>query len=420
MIRYDSSMRSLLAAFAALSALSLAQTPAAWEEPLAQQKWGEAEPLLRQALVGGETAPVLRGLVTVFRATGRIRDTDAMLERLVALDETAANVEDLARVKAGLGQLGRAETLYRRSLALRVNDPAADPLGSIPVRQRLAQVLLAERKFPDAEQEALAAITIRVRTVGPRHPDLAGDYTAVAKIYQAQKKWPEAAGVLETAAGIQTAAFGYEDLRLADTLDSLAECQYQLQQFDQAENALRRALAIRELNLGPSNGEVARTTDQLGTLLYHAERFGDAEPVFRRSLDIYLTLIGPENPMLERSYDNLAVTEARLEKYEEAEKLYREALKLSDGEDAKSLHDLALILVAREKRSEAEPLYRRALSVLDAPNNENPDLLKDVLTEYADVLRGLKRPAEAAKLDNRLKGDKQVPQGTPPPVAAKQ
>jgi tetratricopeptide (TPR) repeat protein len=193
-----------------------------------------------------------------------------------------------------------------------------------------------------------------------------------------------------------------------------------LQQFEQAENALRRALAIRELNLGPTNGEVARTTDQLGTLLYQAKRFADAEPVFRRSLDIYLNLLGPESSMLVRSYDNLAVTEARLEKYEEAEKLYREALKLSDSENATSLHDLALILVAREKPADAEPLYKRALAVLDAPNNENPNLLKDVLTEYADLLRGLKRPAEAAKLDNRLKGDKQVPQGKTPPVAAKQ
>jgi hypothetical protein len=47
-------------------------------------------------------------------------------------------------------------------------------------------------------------------------------------------------------------------------------------------------------------------------------------------------------------------------------------------------------------------------------------MLKAVLGEYADVLRDLKRPAEAAKLDNRLKGDKQVPQAKAPPLAAKQ
>ncbi len=415
-------MRSLPVVLVAFSALSLAQPPVVWEAPLAQQKWAEAEPLLKQALAERETAPALRGLATVYRATGRIRETDPILERLVALEETFANVQDLARVKAGLGQLDRSETLYRRALALHID--ADDPVGSIPVRQRLAQVLVAEQKFPEAEQEALTAISLRARAAGPSNPDLAGDNAALAKIYQTQKKWEPAARVWETAAGIQGHArvpgYGYEDLRISDTLDSYAECEYELQQFDQAEAALRRALAIRELNLGPTNGEVASTTDQLGTLLYRIKRYADAEPVFRRSLDIYVSLLGPDNAMLVRSYDNLAVTEARLEKYEEAEKLYREALRLSDSENATSLHDLALILVAREKPSEAEPLYKRALSVLDAPNNEHPDLLKDVLTEYADLLRNLKRPAEAARLDNRLKGDKQVPQGKIPPVAAKQ
>jgi tetratricopeptide (TPR) repeat protein len=421
-------MRSLLATLAAFSALSFAQSPATqketWEEPLAQQHWSDAEPLLKQALAGGESVPALRGLVTVYRATGRIPDTDPILERLVALDETPANVEDLARVKASLNQLDRAEALYRRALALR-SDISADPLRSIPVRQRLAQVLAAAKKFPEAEQEAVTAIALRVRAVGPQHSDVAGDYAALAKIYQIEQKWQNAAGAWKSVADIQAGAFGYDDLRLADTLDSFGECEYAARQIDQgavdqAVDALRRALAIREFNLGQTNSEVARTTDQLGTLLYKTKRFADAEPYFRRSLDIFLTLLGPENPMLARSYDNLAVTEAQLEKYEEAEKLYRAALKLSDGENASSLRSLALILVAREKPADAEPLYRRALAVLDAPNNDNPDMLKAVLGEYADVLRDLKRPAEAAKLDNRLKGDKQVPQAKAPPLAAKQ
>ena len=43
-----------------------------------------------------------------------------------------------------------------------------------------------------------------------------------------------------------------------------------------------------------------------------------------------------------------------------------------------------------------------------------------ILSEYSDLLRDLKRPADAAKLDQRLKGGKQLPQGKRPPVAAKQ
>ena len=121
-----------------------------------------------------------------------------------------------------------------------------------------------------------------------------------------------------------------------------------------------------------------------------------------------------------RAYDNLAVTEAMLEKHEQAESLYRESLKLRDAEDAGSLRNMALILVARGKPAEADPLYSRALAILDSPGNENPDLLKQVLAEYSSVLHDLKRPLEAAKLDNRLKGAKPIPAAKRPPVAAKQ
>jgi len=417
-------MRPLLAALAMFSALTFAQTPAPWEEPLARQQWREAEPLLKAALAEEETTPVLRGLAMVYRVTGRIEAAEPILERLVALDGSSANLEDLARIEASLGQLDRAEVLYRDSLTAGPN-PNVDPLASIPVRARLAQVLVTEKKFPEAEQEAYSAIALRTRAVaakllGANQSDLAGDNALLARIFQAQKKWRDAAGAWETVVAIQTNAFGYEDLRVADTLDSLATCRTELRLFDQAEDALRRALAIRELNLGPSNSDVAATTDQLGKLLYSVKRFGDAEPFFRRALTIYIDLLGSDSPMLGRSYDNLAVTEAMLEKFADAEALYREALKLRDGDDALNLRNLARVLAAQGKSAEAQPLYSRALIVLDAGNYQNSDLLPVILSEYADLLRDLKRPADAAKLDQRLKGGKQVPQGKRPPVAAKQ
>jgi tetratricopeptide (TPR) repeat protein len=124
--------------------------------------------------------------------------------------------------------------------------------------------------------------------------------------------------------------------------------------------------------------------------------------------------------MLGRSYDNLGVTEAMLEKFTESEALYREALKLRDADEALNLRNLARVLSTQGKNTEAQPLYSRALAVLDAANNQNADLLPVILSEYADLLRDLRRPLDAAKLDQRLKGGPQVPAGKRAPVAAKQ
>jgi len=422
-------MRPLLAILAAFTSLALAQTPAAWEEPLARHEWDKAEPLLKAALAEAETAPVLHGLATVYRSTGRLDAADSVLERLVALDGSIANLEDLARIKASLGSLDRAETLYRRSLELRM-DGNPDLLASIPIRVRLAQVLVSEKKFPEAEQEGYTVIAVRTRAVaanlpGANQADLAGDNALLARVFQVQKKWQAAADAWETVAAIQAGAYGDEDLRLADTLDRLSDCRFEMRLVDPAVDALRRALIIRELNLGTVNADVAATSDHLGKILYYAKRFSDAEPYFQRTLDIDLKLPGSDNPELARAYDDLAVTEAMLEKYAKAEAHYREALKLRDADDTVSLRNLALVLTAQNKSAEALPLYTRALAVLDAGNNGDPEFLKVILTEYSSLLRDLKRPADAAKLDQRLKQvdrpaapDKQTPK--PAPLAAKQ
>jgi len=417
--RYHSRMRTLVATVATFSALVFAQTPAAWEEPLARHEWDKAELLLKTALANEETTPVLRGLAMVYRSTGRLEAADPVLERLVALDGSIPNLEDLARIKASLGILDRAETLYRRSLELRMNGNP-DLLASIPILVRLAQVLVSEKKFPEAEQEGYTVIALRTRAVGANVPganqaDLAGDNALLARIFQVQKKWRAAAEAWETVAALQAAAYGEEDLRLADTLDRLSDCRFEMQLVDPAVDALRRALVIRELNLGTVNADVAATTDHLGKILYYAKRFGEAEPYFQRTLDIDLKLPGADNPDLARAYDDLAVTEAMLEKYTEAEAHYREALRLRDADDTASLRNLALVLTAQNKNAEAQPLYGRALTILDAGNNGDPEFLKVILTEYSGLLRDLKRPADAAKLEQRLKQA-----GKQAPVAEKQ
>jgi hypothetical protein len=87
-----------------------AQAPEPWQEPLSQRHWEQAG-LLKQALER-ETVAALRGLATVYRATGTARRSDPLLERVVAL-ETVANVEDLAKIKVALPNLRRAENSIR-------------------------------------------------------------------------------------------------------------------------------------------------------------------------------------------------------------------------------------------------------------------------------------------------------------------
>jgi hypothetical protein len=102
-------------------------------------------------------------LATVYRATGRLAAADPLLERVVALEETVVNVEDLAKIKVALPNLRRAEELYRRSLSLR-RQSGEDEVNRIVTHQRLAQILIAGGNYAEAEAEAVTAMTIRSRS----------------------------------------------------------------------------------------------------------------------------------------------------------------------------------------------------------------------------------------------------------------
>jgi tetratricopeptide (TPR) repeat protein len=420
MMCYKSSTMKLVFLLAAViwvqgaMAQDRAAEPAPWEKLLAERRWEDAEPLLRQALAATESPAVLRGLASVYRATGRLADADPLLERLLMLEDTFQNSEDLAGVKLALGKPDRAESLYRHSLELR-GQTGEDELKSIAPHQRLAQVLQLLSEFREAEEEAQIAVAIRTRKLGPAHPDLAGDFSILANVYQAEKKYTEAASTWEEVVRLQEAAVGIEDVRLASSLDSLATCRRELAQWPQAEAALRRVLAIRELSQGQLHADVAQTMDTLARLLFATKRYAEAEPLYQRSLNIWMQLLGPGNSILALSYDNLAVTEAALRKYDAAEGLYLEAMKLRDDEDVGSLRNLALIHIAKNDYKDAEPLFKRALGALDTSYNRGSAQLGDVLRDYADVLRQLGRPSEAAKLETRLGNLKQA--DAPPPEA---
>ena len=393
--------------------LAIAQTPA-WQTPFSEQRWADAEPLLLRAVAESPTAPALEALAQLYRSTGRLERADPVLQQLIAIAETAPNVEALARVKIALGQLDQAEQLLNRALELRLDaDPS--PMASISARRQLIQVLSAEKKFDLAVAQAMTAISIRIRGVGPDHPDLAGDYGVLARVYQGQNAWQAAATAWQVMSRIQAAAFGTEDLRVADTLENMAGCYAQMQKVPEAEAAFRRVLSIRQLNLGASHTDVAQTTDELGQLLYSAARFAEAEDFFETSLAIYMKALGPDNALLARNYDNLAVTEAALHKWVEAAAHYGAALHIRDADSALNLRHLALVNVARNDNATAEPLYRRALEVLDFPGNQNPALSKSVLEEYAALLKDMNRTADAAAIQARIDGTA-IPKTTAVPV----
>jgi len=100
----------------------------------------------------------------------------------------------------------------------------------------------------------------------------------------------------------------------------------------------------------------------------------------------------------------------------DAEPLVKQVLTTRESETVTSLNTLASIYVARDNFLEAEPLYRLSITILDkrgvlsakhtggaSSADPNLELLADTATDYAELLKKMRRKGEASKLEARIR-----------------
>lgn len=144
----------------------------------------------------------------------------------------------------------------------------------------------------------------------------------------------------------------------------------------EAEETHRLALSIREKNEGPDHPDVAYSLINLGKVYYDEGKTSEAAALFNRAVSIFFKIPAenqtPENMLAAAGADyNLAL-------------IYRDSKNYSESEKY-----LLLVLLIKGK--------------LEGQNH--PDLI-DPLQTYAAVLRLMKRPSEATKVEARIRAIK--------------
>jgi tetratricopeptide (TPR) repeat protein len=345
------------------------------------------------------------------RRAGRIRQTEPLLEQLLALEiaERGESAEEVAPVLEQLGRIAtltrdydRAGELYRHAIQVVEGAQGRNSPAVIPMLQALVRTQHIAQKFDEAVATQTRIISIRL-TKAPdskeANAELASDYVVLARLYAAQKKFNQAAPFYTWAVELLEKQFGYDDSRLLPALDGLSSALREDHKWEQAVPVTLRAIPIREALVGPMHPDLAQTLDNLGTSYFALKRFSDAEPVYERSVQIWIQHLGATHPMVATSFDNLGVTYASQNKFDKAEEIYRKALGIRDAEDAASLRNLATVLSARGKYADAVPVYKRALVVMTEPTAT----LASTLSDYADALHHLNRKVEASRIRARAK-----------------
>ena len=373
----------------------------------------------------GRAVAVTRFLVGLFQvadpAYSRGREITAreLLDRGVAgLDSGLAGQPSvqaellgvLGTIHHGLGFLGRADSLLRRSIAM-IRSGAGDRLTLAARLTDLGGVLENRSQYAAAESVLTEALAIRRRELGTRHADVAVTLGNLAATLHSLGKDSVAELMYRDVLRIDSVAFGPESPELAQDLSNLGVMWDDLGQPARADTALRKALAIRlarydsthplVLNdLGnyagslmglarfaeaerltrrvlelrrrvfpPDHPDHGYSLHQLGVVLEQQGRWNESDSAYRAALELRRRVMGPENDLTMASLNNLAITRYRVGDYAEAASLMREVVRVWTGtlgaEHSRTLtasNNLGAILVAGSQLAEAEPLLERVIA----------------------------------------------------------
>jgi tetratricopeptide (TPR) repeat protein len=139
-------------------------------------------------------------------------------------------------------------------------------------------------------------LTIRERSLGPKHPYVAQTLHRLAKLYYLQGNYAQAEPLLTRSLVIREQALGVDHPDVAYSLDTMALLALAQGKSTQAEQFCQRTLKIREQALGPEHLEVAVSLTTLAQVYLAQGKYTQVEPLLQRALSIREPTLGPDHP----------------------------------------------------------------------------------------------------------------------------
>ncbi|BCL79619.1 tetratricopeptide repeat protein [Ktedonobacteria bacterium brp13] len=347
------------------------------------------EAVLRRALevnAAGYPAPLLRLQEHLRTVTTRASERgDAM-----AADLNAAFSEHLSMI----GAYQEAQGYIEWALSIREKSLGSEhPDVALPINN-LANLYAEQGKYAEAEQLYQRALRIWEQSLGPVHPDVAYPLSGLASLYYQQGKYAEAEPLYQRAVRIREQSLGPVHPAVASPLNGLAILYAEQGKYAEAEPLYQRAVRILEQSLGPVHPQVAYPLHGLASLYADQGKYAEAEPLYQRAVRIREQSLGPVHPDVAYPLNGLASLYYQQGKYAEAEPLYQRAVRILEQslgpvhpQVASPLNGLASLYADQGKYAEAEPLYQRAVRILEQSLGPAHPCTQTVYTNYASLLR---------------------------------
>lgn len=328
----------------------------------------------------------------------------AALTAAVQSGEVTRFLEEMLEGVGTSVALGRDTALLREILdktATRLDKELADqPSVQAELRQRLADTYWQIGLYTEAETMLRQASAGIAALTGEDSGEARSVRKQLADVLILQAKWPEAEALMRPLLEYCRSPRNDDPLKKAAACTSMGAILWE-RHHEESESLLNEALAIYREKLGDSHHILCETLILLGRMHFKAGRMDKAEALFRWAADNWRAALGENHPNVVIAEQDLAATLRDREKLAEGEALLRRGLAVRRRVYAPehrliaySLYALGKSLITQKKNlDEAEALLREALDVLRKMKKDtDPDVIA-VFDSLVSVLIKLHKPA---------------------------
>jgi tetratricopeptide (TPR) repeat protein len=343
------------------------------------------------------------------RAMQHFREAEKLTDRDRNLNEWVRLQHEIADLLVAQGKYSDAEKLFRSVIEARARALGPENPNTLDSRHRLIYALSRRSKYAEAEAEARGVLRLREKVLGPDNPDTAVSRYDLAEPLVEQGKYAEAETLYRDVIRLEEKVLGPEHPRTLAARVGLATVLSSEGKTAEAEPLYREIIRLDYKVYGAEHPNTLNDRQNLATALQADGKYAEAEEQYRDVIKIDTKLIGPEHPDTLICRNNFAEMLDDQSKYAEAEVECRQildgAIKVAGPEDQLTLESsgaLSVALIGQGKFEEAGAQYGEVIKAMERVLGiEDPSTLS-YATKFVAVLSHQNKSAEARAMAKQL------------------
>ncbi len=360
------------------------------------------------------------------RAMEHFRAAEKFTERARNLDEWVMVQHEIADLLIVDGKYGDAEKLLRSVIQVRSTALGPEHPGTLDSRHRLIYPLSRQTKNAEAETEARDVLSLREKILGPEHADTLVSRYALGEPLVNQGKFSEAEALYRDVLRLDERVFGPEHPRTLAARVGLATVLGDEGKHAEAEPLYREIIRLDQKLYGAEYPNTLNVRMDLATSLQQEHKYAEAEAEYRDVIRIDERTVGPEHPDTLSCRLNLSSLLYDAGKYAEAEAQCRQVIagaeKVLGPENYITLAaraNLSVALIGQGKHEEAETQYKDVIKIMERVLGlDHPDVM-ECATMLVEALVRQNRTQQAVELSTQLEDDARKALGESNPATQK-